>query len=129
MVGHPSGTRMTFSFNTYCQYSSKNVLQRPTVDNAFKSKNGCKILYTQISWGTLWTHLEEDKRVRRGKAAAKGATVIFCRLAGGDEDELLALRVLLFDLVAIFFESKMKMEDFVAGPRIHFGWKMDNDGQ
>ena len=21
------------------------------------------------------------------------------------------------------------MEDFVAGPRIHFGWKMDNDGR
>ena len=41
------------------------------------------------------------KRVRRGKAAAKGATVIFSRLAGGDEDELLALRVLLLDLVAI----------------------------
>ena len=69
-------------FNTYCQYSSKNVLQRPTVDNAFKSKNGCKILYTQISWGTLLTHREEDKRVRRGKAAAKGATVIFWRLGG-----------------------------------------------
>jgi hypothetical protein len=29
--------------------------------------------------------------------------VIFWRLAGGDEDELLALRVLLLDLVAIFF--------------------------
>jgi hypothetical protein len=51
------------------------------------------------------THREEDKRVRRGKVAAKGATVIFCRLAGGDEEELLALRVLLFDLVAIFFEE------------------------
>jgi hypothetical protein len=52
------------------------------------------------------THREEDKRVRRGKAAAKGATVIFWRLAGGDEEELLALRVLLFDLVAIFCERK-----------------------
>jgi hypothetical protein len=51
------------------------------------------------------THREEDKRVRRGKAATKGATVIFWRLAGGDEDELLALRVLLLDLVAIFFEE------------------------
>jgi hypothetical protein len=51
------------------------------------------------------THREEDKRVRRGKAAAKGATVIFWRLGGGEEDELLALRVLLFDLVAIFFEE------------------------
>jgi len=71
------------------------------VDNAFKSKNGLKILYTQISWGTLLTHRDEDKRVRRGKAAAKGATVIFWRLAGGDEEELLALRVLLFDLEAI----------------------------
>ena len=73
--------------------------------NAFKSKNGFKILYTQISWGALWTHREEDKRVRRGKDAAKGATVIFWRLAGGEEEELLALRVLLFVLVAIFFEE------------------------
>ena len=32
----------------------------------------------------------------------KGATVIFCRLAGGDEDELLALRVPLVVFVAIF---------------------------
>jgi len=47
------------------------------------------------------THRDEDKRVRRGKAAAKGATVIFWRLAGGDEEELLALRVLLLDLEAI----------------------------
>jgi hypothetical protein len=101
MVGHPSGTRITFRFNTYCQYSSKNVLQRPTVDNAFKSKNGFKILYTQISWGTLLTQREEDKRVRRGNAAAKGATVIFWRLAGGEEDELLAPQDLLFDLEAI----------------------------
>ena len=31
MVGHPSGTRMTFCFNTYCQYSSKNVLQRQSM--------------------------------------------------------------------------------------------------
>ena len=31
--------------------------------------------------------------------------MIFWRLAGGDEEELLALRVLLFDLVAIFFEE------------------------
>ena len=79
------------------------MLQRPAVANAFKSKNGFKILYTQISWGTLWTHREEDKIVRRGKDAAKGATVIFWRLAGGEEEELLALRVLLFVLVAIFF--------------------------
>ena len=78
------------------------MLQRPTVANAFKSKNGFKILYTQISWGTLSTQREEDKRVRRGKDAAKGATVIFWRLAGGEEEELLALRVLLFVLVAIF---------------------------
>jgi len=48
------------------------------------------------------TQREEDKRVRRGKVAAKGATVIFRRLGGGDEEELLALRVLLFDFVAIF---------------------------
>jgi hypothetical protein len=59
------------------------------------------------------THREEDKSVRRGKDAAKGATVIFWRLAGGDEDELLALRVLLLDLVAIFFEeAKMKNEEW-----------------
>jgi hypothetical protein len=47
------------------------------------------------------THRDDDKRVRRGKVAAKGSTVIFWRLAGGDEDELLALRVLLLDFVAI----------------------------
>jgi len=46
------------------------------------------------------TQREDDKRVRRGTDAAKGATVIFWRLAGGEEEELLALRVLL--LVAIF---------------------------
>ena len=80
------------------------MLQRPTVDNAFKSKNGSKILYTQISWGTLLTHREKDKSVLRGKFAAKGATVIFLwRFAGGAHDELLALRDLLLDLVAIFF--------------------------
>jgi len=55
----------------------------------------------------LWTQREDDKRVRRGKDAAKGATVIFWRLAGGDE-ELLALRVLLFVLVAIFFEENLE---------------------
>ena len=79
------------------------------------------------------THREEDKRVRRGKDAAKGATVIFWRLVGGAEDELLALRVLLLDLVDLFLrgeEAKMiRAEDFVAGPRIHFGEKMDNDGR
>jgi len=57
------------------------------------------------------THREEDKRVRRGKAAAKGATVIFCRLAGGEEDELLALRVLLLDFVAIFEEAHRTQDD------------------
>jgi len=51
------------------------------------------------------TQREDDKRVRRGNFAAKGATVIFWRLAGGEEEELLALRVLLFDLDAIFFEE------------------------
>jgi hypothetical protein len=54
------------------------------------------------------THREEDKRVRRGKAAAKGATVIFWRLAGGDEEELLALRVLLVVFVASFLRSNKK---------------------
>jgi hypothetical protein len=74
------------------------------------------------------TQREEDNRVRRGKAAAKGATVIFWRFGGGAVDELLALRVLLFDLVAIFL-LKILLEDFVAGPRIQFGRKMDNDGR
>ena len=48
--------------------------------------------------------------MRRGKVAAKGATVIFWRLAGGAEDELLALRVLLLDFVAIFFDAKMSCD-------------------
>jgi len=48
------------------------------------------------------TQGEEDKS-RRGYVAAKGATVIFWRLVGGDEEELLALRFLRLDLVAIFF--------------------------
>jgi hypothetical protein len=26
-----------------------------------------------------------------------------------------------------FFLAKIRAEDFVAGPRIHFGWKMDNE--
>jgi len=65
----------------------------------------------------LLTHREEDNRVRRGKAAAKGATVIFWRLAGGDEDALLALRVLLFDFVAIFFEqAKWRTSNFCRWP-------------
>ena len=100
--------------------------------NAFKSKNGFKILYTQISWGTLSTHREEDNRVRRGKDAAKGATVIFWRLAGGEEEELLALRVLLFDLVAIFFRraraaKREVWRTFCRWPPNTFGRKMDNE--
>jgi hypothetical protein len=77
----------------------------------------------------LLTHREEDKRVRRGNVAAKGATVIFWRLAGGDEEELLALRVLLLEFVAIFsfFLFGEMDENFVAGPRKHFE-EMDNDG-
>ena len=58
------------------------------------------------------TQCEDDKMVRRGNDAAKGATVVFWRLAGGEEEELLALRVLLFDLVAIFFEEKAKITEF-----------------
>ena len=81
------------------------------MDNAFQSKNGCKILYTQISWGTLLTHREEDKRVRRGNAASKGATVVFWRLEGGDKDELLALRVLLLDFDVMFLWLRI---DFVV---------------
>ena len=50
----------------------------------------------------------------------KGATVIFCRLAGGAEDELLALWVLRLVFVAIVFrfveEKQSRVEDFVAGP-------------
>ncbi len=82
-------------------------------------------MYTQISWGTLLTHREEDNRVRRGKVAAKGATVIFWRLAGGDEEELLALRVLLLDLVAIFGFLRKKFDRGLCRcpPRIHFGRK------
>ena len=101
------------------------MLQRPTVANAFKSKNGFKILYTQISWGTLSTHREEDKRVRRGKDAAKGATVIFWRLAGGEEEELLALRVLLFVLVAIFFceEGKNHCVEDILSLAPEYIWK------
>jgi hypothetical protein len=34
-------------------------------------------------------------------AVEEDATPIFCRLAGGEEDELPALRVLLLDFVAI----------------------------
>jgi len=50
-------------------------------------------------------------------------------LAGGEEEELLALRVLLFVLVAIFFEEGKNHcgGHFVAGPRITFGRKMDNE--
>jgi len=55
------------------------------------------------------TQREDDKRVRRGNFAAKGATVIFWRLAGGAEEELLELRVLL--LVAIF-------SDIYTGPGV-----------
>jgi len=51
----------------------------------------------------LLTQREEDKRVRRGKAARKGATVIFWRFAVGAEEEvLLALRVLLLENDAMF---------------------------
>ena len=71
------------------------------------------------------THREEDKRVRRGKDAAKGTTVIFWRLGGGDEEELLALRVLRLDLVAIFFEEAEIVGGLCRwpGPRIRLGWK------
>jgi len=61
-----------------------------------------------------------------GKSATKGATVIFCRLAGGDEDGLLALRVLLVVLDAIFFEEA-KNNDSSGGlcrwPPNTFWWK------
>ena len=40
--------------------------------------------------------------------------MIFWRLAGGEEEELLALRVLLFVLVAIFFEVKITVEDILS---------------
>ena len=108
------------------------MLQRPVVANAFKSKNGFKILYTQISWGTLSTQREDDNRVRRGEDAAKGATVIFWRLAGGEEEELLALRVLLFDLVAIFFEEGKNhcVEDILSlAPELHLEGKWTTNGR
>ena len=60
--------------------------------------------------------------MRRGKAAAKGATVIFWRFAGGAEEELLALRVLLLDFVAIFFDFCKNVEDFCRWPPYLF-WK------
>ena len=75
------------------------------------------------------TQREEDNRVRRGKVAAKGATVIFCRLAGGAEDELLALRVLLFDLVAIFFWEKNESGGLLSLAPEYILKKMDNDGR
>ena len=40
--------------------------------------------------------------------------MIFWRLGGGAEDELLALRVLLLDLDAIFVSSQVDDEDFVS---------------
>jgi len=61
------------------------------------------------------THREEDKR-DRGKDAVKGATVIFWRLAGGAEDELLAPRVLRLVFVAIFFCEEAKKEDVCRWP-------------
>jgi len=77
------------------------------------------------------THREEDNRVRRGNVAAKGATVIFWRLAGGAVDELLALRVLLLDLVAIFgfFEEGKFERGLCRWPPNTFWKKMDNDGR
>ena len=52
--------------------------------------------------------------------------LVFWRLAGGAVEELLALRVLLLDFVAIFLRKvKITVEDFVAGPRITFGKKME----
>ena len=54
--------------------------------------------------------------------------MIFWRLAGGEEEELLALRVLLFDLVAIFFEeSKNPCGGLCRWPPKTFGRKMDNE--
>ena len=53
------------------------------------------------------THRDEDKRVLRNTDAAKGATVIFWRLAGGAEEELLALRVLLLDFDSICVDRRI----------------------
>ena len=78
----------------------------------------------------MLTHREEERRVRRGKDAANGATVIFWRLEGGVEDELLALRVLLLDLVAIFIlrnvaagAKMIGVEDFCRWPPNTFDGK------
>jgi hypothetical protein len=61
--------------------------------------------------------------------AAKGATVIFWRLAGGEEEELLALRVLLLDLVAIFgfLGRQINRGLYRCWPPNTFWMKMDND--
>ena len=74
------------------------------------------------------THWEEDKR-DRGKDAAKGATVIFWRLAGRVEDELFALRVLLLDFVAIFSFSFFLSRGLCRWPPNTFWKEMDNDGR
>ena len=55
--------------------------------------------------------------------------MIFWRLAGGDEDALLALRVLLLEFVAIFFEGSKNVEDFCRWPPNTFWMEMDNDGR
>ena len=39
-------------------------------------------------------------------------------------EELLALRVLLLDLVAIFKNKKKMLEDFLSLAPEYFGWKM-----
>ena len=46
--------------------------------------------------------------------------IFLWRFAGGAHDELLALRVLLFDFVAIILRmGVVREEDFVSGPRIY----------
>jgi hypothetical protein len=57
----------------------------------------------------------------------KGATVIFWRLGRGEEDELLALRVLLLDFVAIFFLFLRR--GLCRWPPNTFWKEMDNDGR
>jgi signal transduction histidine kinase len=71
------------------------------------------------------THREEDKRVRRGKDAAKGATVIFWRLAGGAVDALLALRVLLLDFVAIIAIGVVVLVGFFFVYLVYYREKVD----
>ena len=57
----------------------------------------------QTSTGTLLMFLVVEKMGAAAVDEEDEAAPVFWRLAGGDEDALPALRVLLLDFVAIFF--------------------------